>query len=746
MTQLFVDVRSRENHIIDDAHVTIENERGIQSTAAYDGRFRRYVATDLPADEYNLRVTDSSNQLIDEQLLEVRSGDNYAYATLDAQTPDSFRTGDGGRAFFEPDRSECYVVVSGADVVDRGRARLEQEFTVTAADIRSTDEARFTIAIPDPEERRTVIDRVQEVVETDLPRIGVRGHVALPMYDIVDPTAVSGLTREFIVQYQPTVGEARREEIAQDNGFRITRPVRYVENGYLWEYTGGGPAYWLLDVSNELWWMDEIRRIEPNLLHEAEPLGAPDDFLYSQQPALDVINAETAWEALGAWSEADRYGSPEIVIGVLDPAGVDHTHPDLDGTCADGQPKVVRNFDFVRRRKQKPKVFSKFGGKPHGTQCAAAATALTNDGIGIAGVAGNCRLIGGRLPKWLRRTSAGDAIAWMAGVRSGNKRLPAPPAPAADVLSLSWRPGWGKTGGSFTIDGALRAVSTQGRNGKGTLVCCAVGNDGYREFGQHNPMAAHSDTIAVGASIGRTSTTRCASAHADADGYDINLPVQEDTRAYYSEIGVELDIVAPSHTSYDHRNRPVDPIMSAGLKERGQWPGSLTRQTHTATAVTKGSKTIDVGLPDWTDTDQRIVLGGSPVSESLHRVRRVAGTTLHVSPPTGSYPSGTSVGSGPADYTKTFGGTSHACPLIAGTIALVLSVNPRASSEDVRELLAQSAAKVDPTPSHQDGTWYARTYGLHSAWYGYGRVDTSATVSDAIAQWSGVGIRPPSRP
>ena len=49
------------------------------------------------------------------------------------------------------------------------------------------------------------------------------------------------------------------------------------------------------------------------------------------------------------------------------------------------------------------------------------------------------------------------------------------------------------------------------------------------------------------------------------------------------------------------------------------------------------------------------------------------------------------------DYTRTFGGTSSATPLVAGICALLLSVNPALTAKQVKEILESTARRIgDP--------------------------------------------------
>jgi subtilisin family serine protease len=81
-------------------------------------------------------------------------------------------------------------------------------------------------------------------------------------------------------------------------------------------------------------------------------------------------------------------------------------------------------------------------------------------------------------------------------------------------------------------------------------------------------------------------------------------------------------------------------------------------------------------------------------------------------------------------YTRTFGGTSSACPVVAGVAGLVLSANPDLTAREVRHILEQTADKItDPNPDPQLGHRYG-TYDQngHSRWFGHGRVNAHRAV------------------
>lgn len=91
------------------------------------------------------------------------------------------------------------------------------------------------------------------------------------------------------------------------------------------------------------------------------------------------------------------------------------------------------------------------------------------------------------------------------------------------------------------------------------------------------------------------------------------------------------------------------------------------------------------------------------------------------------------------DYTSDFGGTSSACPTVAGVAALILSANPNLTAQDVRDILQTTADKIidnvaDPQLGNRFGTYDA---GGHSQWFGFGRVNAFQAVTEARRRLQG---------
>jgi len=76
-------------------------------------------------------------------------------------------------------------------------------------------------------------------------------------------------------------------------------------------------------------------------------------------------------------------------------------------------------------------------------------------------------------------------------------------------------------------------------------------------------------------------------------------------------------------------------------------------------------------------------------------------------------------------YSNSFGGTSSACPGVAGVAALVVARNPALRWDQVREILRQSCIRIDTAGGSYDADG-------HSPLYGYGRVSARKAVELAL--------------
>lgn len=77
-------------------------------------------------------------------------------------------------------------------------------------------------------------------------------------------------------------------------------------------------------------------------------------------------------------------------------------------------------------------------------------------------------------------------------------------------------------------------------------------------------------------------------------------------------------------------------------------------------------------------------------------------------------------------YTARFGGTSSACPGVAGVAALIIGVNPDLTWEEVKTVIRRSCEPIDEI----GGAYNERG---HSIFYGYGRLHAGRAVAEAQA-------------
>lgn len=259
-------------------------------------------------------------------------------------------------------------------------------------------------------------------------------------------------------------------------------------------HVGGAVA-----VANLLYNLGGYRYVQPDFLTKFELLNAPNDPKYPEQWFLKDqtylegydINIESGW--------AISKGSELINIAVIDD-GVDLRHPDINLS--------EKNYNaFV------DKSPSELYGS-HGTPCAGIITGKGNNGIGISGVAPNCKVI----PISLHfRDNVGFISSATRAFDYARKE--------ADVISNSWR----CPPGHPVLQQAIEKALTEGRGGRGCVIVAAAGNDDLGTV--LYPARSHPDVIAVGAMSmcgERKSKSSC-------DGENF----------WGSNFGDALDVVAP---------------------------------------------------------------------------------------------------------------------------------------------------------------------------------------------------------
>jgi len=264
----------------------------------------------------------------------------------------------------------------------------------------------------------------------------------------------------------------------------------------------------------------EVYQKNPNVVY-AEPnyiahiCVKSNDPYYSQQWAHQNMQSEQAWDI--------ETGDPNVVIAIID-TGVDWDHPDLaaniwnntneilDGNDTDGDGYIddIRGWDFVDTtlpvypgedsnvRDNDPMDFH-----GHGTHCSGIAAAVTNNGVGIAGMCWNCKIMAVRSgykgadgTGYLESDDTATAIVYAADN-------------GADVISMSW--------GDYTNSSLIKDTIDYAYC-KGVVLVGAAGNDNTKT---RVYPASYDNVIAVSATN------------------------SSDTKALFSNYGSWVDVAAP---------------------------------------------------------------------------------------------------------------------------------------------------------------------------------------------------------
>lgn len=429
---------------------------------------------------------------------------------------------------------------------------------------------------------------------------------------MVDPVSRSPVlyTENLFVKFHNTEPEAHCRAILDRYGLQIKRSLPYARNAYFVSAPAGtGSA--TFEIAESLVNEAAIDLCHPELVRQNRFRKVFPQQWHLKEATVNgkLIQAHAHVEA--AWELSIGEG---ITIAVVDD-GVDIDHEEFRSSG-----KIVAPRDVTRRTGDpRPRRDD-----DHGTACAGVACADGN--YGASGVAPGAKLMPIRLASGLGSQAEADAFVWAA--QNG-----------ADVISCSWGPPDGiwydpkdpahnqrvplPDSTRLAIDFAV----TQGRKGKGCVVCFAAGNG--NESVDNDGYASYQNVIAVAACN------------------------DQGQRSAYSDFGKAVWCAFPSNHGY--------PSLTKGI-----WTTDRT-----------GGNGYNLGKEDQGDLN--------------------------------------------GNYTNSFGGTSSACPGVAGVIGLILARNPELRWNQVREILKQSADKIDTAGGQYDSEG-------RSPLYGYGRVNARKAV------------------
>lgn len=165
------------------------------------------------------------------------------------------------------------------------------------------------------------------------------------------------------------------------------------------------------------------------------------------------IGSEWHIPKIGASSAWDTTQGAGVTIAILD-SGVDGTHPDL-------APNLVAGYNMYSNNTDTADVCG------HGTAVAGSAAARTNNGVGVAGVAGQAKIMPIRVAYY--DSASGGCYAYTSTIANGITW-------AADHGARIANVSYGPLAGSATIQSAANYMKS-----KGGLVFVSAGNNGVDE-------------------------------------------------------------------------------------------------------------------------------------------------------------------------------------------------------------------------------------------------------------------------
>lgn len=262
-----------------------------------------------------------------------------------------------------------------------------------------------------------------------------------------------------------------------------------------------------------------VRYAEPDFLYTIDQT-LPNDALFGSLYGLHNVGqsggtVDADIDAPEAWTMTT--GSNGVIVAVID-TGVDYNHPDLSANILRDGNGVVIGYDYVNNDA------NPMDDNKHGTHCAGTIGAVTNNGIGVAGVAHQVKIMPMKFLSASGSGSSSNAILCIDFARQNG----------AHIMSNSWG---GGSRSQALIDAIARARDA------GILFVAAAGNSGRNVDTSPSYPASYNRELTNVMSVAATD--------------------RNDALASFSNYGLTVDIAAPG---VDTMSTVPTAILAAGYQ------------------------------------------------------------------------------------------------------------------------------------------------------------------------------------
>ncbi len=361
-----------------------------------------------------------------------------------------------GQKFYLQERTDMLFLKVKKDVsIDAARSELMRhpEIDLSSSALKPGEDVFLKLLTPLQGERYSAL--VNDLKRNDMFE---NVNYAFSPLGIDDNKTFYGMNDYVIMQFKPFYSKAQIDDINKRNNVEIIQKIDVTGGETFLAKVNRSSSLNAMEVSNKYFESGAVNYSEPSLYVTNVLCDTVNDPFYPQQWSLRNVGNNVPTNPPGVIADVDMdvdsawnvtKGDSTVIIAIVD-TGVDTTHPDIP---------LVFGYDFANN-----------DGNPnddgnHGTACAGIVAAKGNNNLGVSGVAYRCKIMpikilnsAGSIPGY---HVAAFGIVW--AYQHG-----------ASVLSCSW----GFTGGaSSLLYNAINDAARFGRNGKGSVICMASGNE-----------------------------------------------------------------------------------------------------------------------------------------------------------------------------------------------------------------------------------------------------------------------------